>query len=261
MIDIHHHCLPGVDDGPREWDEAVAMCRAAAGEGIETILATPHVMRGLWQPVALSKLRTLLEDLQSRVGDHPRLLSGSEYFFGHDVADLLEAGDAILPLAGSRYVLVELVANNIPPLIEQPLYRMQLGGWVPVLAHPERNIVFQSHPEALESLVHLGARTQITAGSLTGDFGDAAQKAAEEFLRRRLVHFVATDAHNMGKRAPLMARAKAALGELVDAGTVDALLQQNPLAVVENRPLPWEPEPLSVARDGLFTRLRSFFTT
>ena len=259
MIDLHHHCLPDVDDGPREWDEAVAMCRLSADEGITTIVATPHVLRGRWKAFSIPELEARIAELRTRVGESPRLLLGSEYFFAHDVVEVLNARNAIVPLAGSRYVLVELAANSVPPLIEQPLYRMQLEGWVPVLAHPERNLVFQSKPDMLAELLEHGVKTQVTAGSLTGEFGPQARQAAETFLRRNLVHFMATDAHNMSKRAPRVREARAVLEELAGRDVVEALTVHNPLAVVENQPIPYDPEPVGGPEGGFFTRLRSFF--
>src|SRR6188474_1554130 len=177
MIDLHHHCLPGVDDGPRELTEAVEMCAAAAEEGIETIVATPHVLRGRWPAFSRRELESRLTELQERVGETPRLLLGSEYFFSHDMAEVLNAGTAVLPLAAGRYVLLELPANSVPPLFNQPLYRAQLDGWLPILAHPERNTVFQSSPEMLAALIEHGLRVQITATSLTGAFGAQARHA------------------------------------------------------------------------------------
>src|SRR3954453_9174529 len=99
MIDLHHHCLPGVDDGPRTAEEAVDLCRMSADEGIETIVATPHVLRGRWKNTSRPQLETTLADLRARIGDTPRLLLGSEYFFAHDVAEVMRAGNAIIPLA------------------------------------------------------------------------------------------------------------------------------------------------------------------
>lgn len=259
MIDIHHHCLPDVDDGPREWEEAVAMCRMAADEGIETIVATPHVLRGRWRTAPIAELEARINTLRDKVGPAPRLLLGSEYFFAHDVAEVLLAGNAIIPLAGSRYVLIELASNNVPPLLDQPLYRMQLEGWIPIIAHPERNIVLQSKPEVLASLIEIGARMQITAGSLTGDFGSAAQKAAEAWIAGGLVHFVATDAHNTGKRPPKVRAAITALKAIAGDTVADALIRRNPAAVIENRALEYEPEPVLPATHGFFTRLRAFF--
>jgi len=259
MIDIHHHILPGVDDGPQELDEAVEMCRMAAAEGIETIIATPHVLRGRWPVFSPLELAAKLDRLREAVGDSPRLLLGSEYFFAHDMADILRTGTSIVPLAGSRYVLLELAANNVPPMLEQPLYRAQLDGWVPVIAHPERNLVFQQKPELLAYLIGHGARVQLTASSLLGAFGAEAQTAARLFLECGMVHFVATDAHNTAKRPPLVREALAALRELAGDEVTEALTHENPLAVVENRGLPWEAEPQEEAPAGLFTRLRSFF--
>lgn len=259
MIDIHHHCLPDVDDGPGDWDEAVALCRLAADEGIETIVATPHVLRGRWPSFERAELESRLQELQRRVGATPRLLLGSEYFFAHDMPEVLRAGTAIVPLADSRYVLVELAANNVPPMIEQPLYRIQLDGWIPILAHPERNIVLQSRTELLIELINHGARMQITAGSLTGEFGPEARRASEAWLRLGLVHFVATDAHNTTRRPPRARAGIAALREIVSEDVADALTRRNPLAVVENRALDYDPEPVAPASGGLLTRLRGFF--
>jgi protein-tyrosine phosphatase len=259
MIDIHHHCLPGVDDGPREWDEAVEMCRMAADEGIETIVATPHVLRGRWRSWPPRELAARLADLQNRI-TAPRLLLGSEYFFAHDMVEVLATGKAIVPLAGSRYVLIELAANSVPPLIDQPIYRAQLEGWTPILAHPERNIVLQQRPELVTELIGHGVKMQLTSGSLLGDFGPEARRASETFLDRGMVHFIGTDAHNIGKRPP---RARAAI-DLVSRRygreIATALTIENPRAVIENQALPFDPDPLPEREHGFLTRLRTFFT-
>ena len=259
MIDIHHHCLPGIDDGPRELTEAVEMCAAAAAEGIETIVATPHVLRGRWPAFSRRELESRMAELQAEVGERPRLLLGSEYFFSHDMAEILREGTAIFPLAAGRYVLLELPANSVPPMFNQPLYRAQLEGWLPILAHPERNTVFQASPEMLAALIEHGLRVQITATSLTGAFGPQARHAAETFLRAGLVHFVATDAHNKDKRPPRVKEVLEALRSLVGDAAARALTVENPRAVIENRSLPYDPEPKEIASPGLFTRLKSFF--
>ena len=230
----------------------------SAEEGIETIVVTPHVLRGRWRVFSPRELEGKLATLREAVGATPRLLLGSEYYFAHDMADVLASGTSIVPLAGSRYVLMELAANSVPPMLEQPLYRAQLGGWVPIIAHPERNLVFQSEPDLLARLIGHGARVQLTASSLTGAFGEQAREAARSFLRRRLVHFVATDAHNTAKRPPHIREAVAALREIAGDAVTDALTHANPLAVVENRGLPFEPEPGESQSGGFFTRLRSF---
>jgi len=233
----------------------------AADEGIETIVATPHVLRGRWRTAPPAELEARLDELRSRVGDTPRLLLGSEYFFAHDIADTLNAGHSIVPLAGGRYVLVELAANAVPPLIEQPFYRAQLDGWSIILAHPERNQVLQSKSDLLVSLIRLGVKVQVTAGSITGAFGREAQRAAIDWLRRGYVHFVATDAHSVSKRPPLAREARERVAELCGETVAEALFTDNPLCVINDVSLAWEPEvPYSTAAPGILARIRGLFS-
>lgn len=259
MIDIHHHVLPGVDDGPREWDEAAEMCRMAADEGIETIVATPHVLRGRWRTWSPAELRALLEELRQRV-TAPRIHLGSEYFFAHDMVDVLASGKSIVPLADGKYVLFELAANAVPPMLEQPLYRAQLEGWTPILAHPERNLVLQSRPDLIADLIGHGCKMQLTAGSLFGEFGPEAKRASEQFLDRGMIHFLATDAHDTSKRPPRMRATVNLITQRYGADLASALTVENPRAVLENRALPYDPDPLPEPRHGFLTRVRAFFT-
>jgi len=258
VIDIHHHCLPGVDDGPRDLEEAVDLCRLAAGDGIETIVATPHVLRGRWQNTSRAALEEKLAELRDAIGASPRLILGSEYFFAHDMNEALENG-TIVPLAGSRYVLVELASHAVPPLLEQPLYHARLGGWTTVIAHPERNLVFQSKPDLLASLVASGTKTQITAGSLLGDFGPDARQCAWEWIEREMVHFVASDSHNTTKRPPRMREAAAAIREFIGGDIADSLTHRNPAAVVEHRGLEYDPEPKPAPKRGVLDKLARFW--
>lgn len=262
MIDIHHHCLPGVDDGPSTMAESVDLCRMAADEGIETIVATPHVLRGRWKNTSRAQLAKILDDLRAAVGERPRIVLGSEYFFGHDMDEMLRT-ETILPLAGGRYVLVEFSSHTVPPLVRDPLYRVQLNGWVPIIAHPERNIVFQSKPEFLASLIRIGVKTQVTTGSVTGEFGPEAQAAAVEWLHRGWVHVMATDAHNVTKRQPRFRAARARVAELVGEEIAQSLFVDNPKSIVESRGLVYDPDlpdPSGTESGGLFGRLRKLFT-
>jgi protein-tyrosine phosphatase len=259
VIDLHHHCLPGIDDGPRTWAEAVELCAIAAEEGIETIVATPHVLRGRWRRVSREELQATLEELRARTDDTPRLLLGSEYYFAHDINEQLAEGKSIVPLGPSRAILIELASHAVPPMLEQPLHRAQLDGWTILLAHPERNAVFQSKPELLAALVRLGVRTQVTAASFTGVFGGDAQRAAEAFLRNGLVHVVATDAHSAGKRPPRIREARARVAEMAGERAAEALFVDNPRAILMDETLAWEPEvPYSVSPGGVFARLKRF---
>jgi len=259
LIDIHHHCLPGVDDGPRDWAEAVDLCAMARDAGIETIVATPHVLRGRWQNTSRPKLEGLAETLREKTGNNPRILLGSEYFFAHDMPEVLRTNGGIIPLAGSRYVLVEFAAHAIPPMVEQPFYHAQLEGWTPIIAHPERNSVFQSKPELLRRLIELGARTQVTCDSVTGGFGPEAEKASLEWITSGLVHIMSTDAHNTGRRPPRAREAIERVQQVAGARVAEYLTRSNPAAVIEGRGLVWEPEPQVARSGGFLKRVRELF--
>ncbi len=260
MIDIHHHCLPGVDDGPRTMSEAVDLCRMSAEEGIEIIVATPHVLRGRWKNTSRAQLEAILQQLQSQIGDALRLLLGSEYFFAHDIAEVMRGGGAIIPLAGSRYILVEFASHAVPPMILQPLHAVQLEGWTPIIAHPERNTVLQSKPDLVAAMVRAGVKMQVTTGSLTGEFGEEAQAAATRWLRARYVHFMATDTHNAAKRPPRFRAARARVADLCGETVAQALFVDNPRAVIEGHGLPYDPDiPERVEKDGVMARIRGFF--
>ena len=261
LIDIHHHCIPGVDDGPRTLEEAAELCQMAREDGVTTVIATPHVLRGEWQNGSRALLERQLSLLRQRVGPEPRLFLGSEYFFDYEMNEILQSGSGIIPLAGSRYFLVEFAASAIPPLVEQPFYRAQLDGWIPVIAHPERNVVFQSRPELLAALVARGAKAQVTAASISGDFGPAAKRASLRWIRSGLIHFVATDAHNPKRRPPRMSAARAIVTGQMGPEFAELLFERNPQALFDGSPLAWDPELEPSATDrppGFLGRLRRF---
>jgi protein-tyrosine phosphatase len=261
MIDLHHHCLPGVDDGPGSMAEAVDLCKMAADEGIDTIVATPHVLRGRWRSGTRAEYASILDELRSKAGTPRRILLGSEYFFGHDMDEMLR-NESILPLAGSRYVLVEFASHAIPPLVREPLYRAQLEGWTPLIAHPERNLVFRSNPEILASLLRIGVKTQVTTGSMTGDFGKEAEAASIDWLQRGWIHVMATDAHNTIKRPPRFQAARRRVVELAGEEIAQALFSENPKSIVENRGLVYDPDIPDVTgtkSKPLFARIRKLF--
>ncbi|HUO85396.1 MAG TPA: CpsB/CapC family capsule biosynthesis tyrosine phosphatase [Thermoanaerobaculia bacterium] len=255
MIDIHHHCLPGVDDGPSDWDEAVAQCRLAASEGIDTIIATPHVLRGPWRNDSRRELQKLTLELNRRLetsGPRPRIILGSEYYFAHDILEVLESEEGIVPLAGSRWVLVEFASTSVPPRIPEVFYEMRIRGWNPVIAHPERNFVFQQKMSLLHELIEQGARLQLTLSSLTGAFGTAARRAAFGMMDHQMVHFLATDAHDLRRRPPSTGPGRELVTERWGAERWQRLTVDNPSAIVEQRPLPYEPEPVQPAQTGGF---------
>jgi protein-tyrosine phosphatase len=211
MIDIHFHCLPGVDDGPTTWNEAVDLCRAAVTDGITEIVATPHVLRGSWLNEDKAHLQRLTAELNQRLNGMPSVGLGCEFYYSADLIDLWEAPDhgPLIGLNSGSCLLIEFPAHTVPRSAESVVHELVLLGVTPVIAHPERNAVFASEPARLARLIDQGVLTQVTAGSITGDFGRKAYSAVETLYRQGLVHAVASDSHSTTKRPPLMSAARA----------------------------------------------------
>jgi protein-tyrosine phosphatase len=212
------------------------LCRAAAADGVTVIVATPHVLRDRWANEDAAVRDELIVKLNHLLGGRPSVLPGCEYWFSSDALELWERGKAG-PLTGlnrSSYLLVEFPATRIPEQAESVLYELILLGVKPVIAHPERNLVFAERPERLERFVELGALTQVTASSLTGGFGRAAYAAADEFVRRGLVHVVASDAHSVEQRPPAMAAARQEVKQRWGSEIEQILFETMPNAIVNN---------------------------
>lgn len=234
MIDVHFHCLPGIDDGPHTWDEAVELCRAAFDQGIETIVATPHVMRYPWLNEDSNYRAFLVGELNTRLAGSPQVLVGCEYAFSGDVLELLDKA-IVVGLNLSRHVLMEFNGPELPRDLNSIVYELTLVGYVPLIAHPERHPIFAAGNGDLQRLVELGALSQITAGSLLGDFGRTAQKAAFRMLDADLGHVVASDAHNLRRRPPRLAAAFEKLRSVYGVRAAENLVQINPRGLIAAR--------------------------
>jgi protein-tyrosine phosphatase len=228
MIDLHAHILPGLDDGAKNMDEALEMCRMAQADGIHTIVATPHYRIGLYEN-SQANILPALEGLQQalhREGISIRLLPGVDIFIHPEVIPFLEQNPLLL--IGGRYALMELPNQSIPPHLPDFFFKMRLKGYIPIITHPERNGVVQGNPEILEELVKGGALLQATAMSLTGEFGVSARETATRLIRSGLVQSIATDAHSPHRRPPVLSKARRILEEMIRPDQASVVMDQIP---------------------------------
>jgi protein-tyrosine phosphatase len=239
MIDLHAHILHGIDDGPETLEEAVEMCRLAAEDGIETIIVTPHQRHGFWPNTDRKALEALFEELRAAAGGKPELALGAEIRVDsellHDV-DIFPGG-SLLPLAGSKYLLLEFASVPIGPDPRPMLHELMVAGWRPILAHPERIPWLVDQPTLLGELVERGVLLQLTAGSITGELGRGPQACCSFLLEEDLVQFVASDAHDALIRPPRLSEAFRAIAEGWGEAKATELTEENPRAVLENRRL------------------------
>jgi protein-tyrosine phosphatase len=240
MIDLHSHVVPAVDDGAASMTEAIKMLRMAESDGIETIVATPHVFSSHDLEKDPELIFRKVEIFLKEVGQSNlkiRVLPGAEVFFTTNLLQYFKEYQCLLTLNASDYFLLEFPFDFIFPGIKEFIYRVLMEGWIPIIAHAERNQLIQRKPEILYEMVKLGVLAQINAGSLKGDFGEVVQATAFQLLHYNLVHVIASDAHSPKFRVP---RLSFVPDLLRDAGVEEPelLIQEIPRAIIDNRGIP-----------------------
>jgi protein-tyrosine phosphatase len=242
MIDIHCHILAEVDDGAKSWDVAQEMCRIAVADGIEHIVATPHANERYHYD--RHYLAGLVHYLRRQVGSAPKLSLGCDFHFSYDnLQDALDAPSRYT-IEGSNYLLVELSNYSVPVQLDECFTRLRERGVTAVITHPERNPILQRTPERILQWVDLGCAVQVTASALTGAWGDGVRSSAKWLLEHDAVHVLASDAHDSVYRTPVLSAGRTVAAELCGQDIARALVDDNPLAIISGKPLPYFPEPV-----------------
>ena len=255
LWDTHTHILPSLDDGAASLADAVEMATAAAQRGVTGIVATPHSL-----PVAeaggppllvqrIEELRTALAERSIPVAIAP----GMEVRLQRDTGEMLSQG-AVVPLNGSRNVLIEFNYTEWAPYSTSALFDIEVAGFQPILAHVERIIPLQKHPDRVVDYVNRGYSAQITAVSLLGSFGTTAKHTAEQLLAEGVVHVVASDMHATdGHRGPWPSETCQVLERQVGEEAAHLLVHVNTQRLVDGLPpLPIVPRPQQRHRFFMF---------
>lgn len=240
MIDIHCHPLPGVDDGARTFEIAVNMLRVAAADGVTDLVATPHCNYSYKFDPNVN--RQLVAQLQAAVGESPRLLMGCDFHLSYDNIQQCAENSKNFTINQSSYLLVELPDQFIPDQISRVYYDIQVAGIIPIITHPERNLLLQRRPEMIQHWVAHGCLVQVTAQSYTGGFGSRTRKFSERLLDAGMVHFFASDAHDVERRPPILSRCYRKVAQAKGEEIAELLLVKNPEAVINGEPLPPQPD-------------------
>ncbi len=260
LIDIHCHILPDADDGAVDMEESLAMAEKAAADGIRIIVATPHTLNGRYLNPS-DKVMAQVHDLQSLLAEtrsEIHIVPGAEIHFCLDLKERIVSRDALTLNDTGKYLLVEFPFQTLPPGYREELFRLKLEGITPVIAHPERNSVFQIYPEMLEELIAAGCLLQITAMSVTGGFGEETMECAARMLKSRLAHIIATDAHSAGNRSPILSHAVAVatriMGNFTDA---ERMVTRTPEAVLAGKSveIPELPRAVQQKKSGFLKKI------
>ena len=202
MIDIHSHIIYDIDDGAQSLEESVILCRQAADNGFNGIVATPHFVdyRNIEDFVLErdSKLSLLRERLvEEQIGI--TLYAGAELFLSRGI---FSAGDLDeLTINNSRYMLCEFPLDRFNvedglDEIDELIYR----GYTPIVAHPERYFEVRRDFRIIELLLERGVIFQVNADSLAGNLDGTAQKIAVSLVKNGAARFIASDAHDIRRR-------------------------------------------------------------
>jgi len=240
LIDLHCHILPGADDGPSDETESVAMAEMAVADGIHTIVATPHSHNGIYIYSRLQVLHRVmkLQAVFERSGISLALCAGADVQLHAGLADRLFTDEVMTLNNGKKYLLVEFPHQRLTEEFHNELFRIIVKGVVPVITHPERHAALQERPEVLARLVQMGCLVQVTAMSITGDFGQQAMECAHGLLKRRLVHVIATDAHSAESRPPVLSEAvEVAARILEDDNEAWDMVTQRPKKILKGEPV------------------------
>lgn len=260
MIDIHHHLLYGVDDGSRDLETSIQMVEMAAADGITHIVCTPHAVdRYPYQPEMNAEH---LATLKERTGGKVKLGLGCDFHLSFDNIEDSLANPHKYTLNGLNYLLVEFPDTSISPKMTDTFYELMVAGMRPIITHPERNLTLQHAPERMNEWLEVGCLVQVTANSLTGRFGKRAQQMGLQLIEQGRVHFLATDAHDLKSRPPIMSAAYKVVEGRFGRDMAERLCVTNPLAAFEGRPIPEAPLPdwdrqaaQEPKRPGLLSRL------
>jgi protein-tyrosine phosphatase len=235
LIDIHSHVLHGLDDGPGTFEDSLAMIRMAAAHGTTALVATPHASPAY--RFAPETVADRIAQLSAACGGALELYSGCDFHLSYDnIQNALEYPHKYT-INQKNYLLVEfsdlLIFKNTPEIFSL----LAGAGMISVVTHPERNGLLRQRVEDIAAWVASGACVQVTAQSLTGEFGRRAQEFCRLLLDRSLVHFAASDGHDCERRPPRLDQARAWLTEHYGEAVSETLCVTNPRAALNGTPL------------------------
>jgi len=172
------------------------------------------------------------------------ILPGADVHFSPNLPQLCEDGQIVTVNDGGRYLMVEFDFMALPFHGEEVLFQLIARGIIPVITHPERNLEIARAPKRYYRMIKMGCLGQVTAMSLTGEFGPAIKRAAERLLTHRLIHFIASDTHSIDERPPLLCPAVREAEKMVGRAEAQRMVTEYPRALLEGRK-PDVPEPRS----------------
>jgi len=236
MIDIHNHIIYGIDDGPQNIEESVAILKKATELGIEGIIATPHFRKGLFN-YSNELMMKNYNKLVKRLGEESldiQLYLGHEAYLDSNLLEEIKIGNC-LTLARSQYILVELPSLDNFYYIKKMLFDLANLDFIPIIAHCERLVHHKLNYSQLLELKAMGCFLQVNATFLLGKF---KKYYLRQWILKQLslgkISFVASDSHNLKNRQNNLLEAKKLLTRSMPKERIDIIFNKNPKRIISN---------------------------
>ena len=251
MIDIHSHVLYGMDDGSPDIEVSLEMLRMAGRHGTTDIVASPHAnLEYRFDPELIAERKAALEE---RNDSGVKVHLGCDFHLQYEnIADALR-NSRKYTIANGPYILVEFSDLLILKTTSQIFGDLISAGMIPVITHPERNMLLQMRIQELAEWVEMGCSIQVTGQSLEGVFGSKARAFSEKLMDEGMVHFIASDAHDLRRRPPVMDSAFKLVEKKWGEETAKYLFVSNPGAVLKGEKLVGSSKPRKKGFFSLFS--------
>lgn len=236
FYDIHTHVLPYLDEGASGMDQTLKMLEIAKKDGIVGIVATPHIMDGIYDN-SIESIKSSIESVKDR-SNGLSLYIGAELRVSNKIIEKIKARK--VPLINQKtYLLLEFPAYSLPPLsvMENIFKELRSLGITPIIGHPERNISFLRNINLMKEFLKAGCVFQITAMSITNEFTSKIQKAVMNMIKKRYVHVVASDAHDTKRRPPILSQAYELIRKSFNEDMANILFIENPYNIINGLPI------------------------
>ena len=232
LYDIHCHILPGVDDGAKNMDIALAIIEKEIEAGVETIILTPHFRKEMFEPDMEDIWNAYDELLYETRYKNIRLYLGCEFHANMEMVETLD-NDLRPTLADSRYVLTEFAHNSTRAFMKERADALLMSGYRPIIAHIERYRATRKDFDLIEDLIEMGCEVQVNADAIIGRDGLGAQRFCKKLMQEDMLHYVGSDTHNLRGRAPHLGECCEYLKKHMGRLYTSRIMRDNPSKIVE----------------------------
>lgn len=234
FFDMHCHLLHGVDDGPKQMEEALTLLRQEYTDGVRTIYLTPHYRKNMFECPA-DTVKANFEALQAKALEELpdlKLRLGCEIRVGMDTVEQIKSGQCTT-MGGTEFVLLEFPEAAEKKYILERCHAVMNRGFAPIIAHAERCASIRKDMELLQQLVDMGIYIQMSAGAILGEDGFFWKQFCKKAMQRDLLHFVGSDAHGLKDRKVNIGKCAAYMEKIMGTDYRDQIMCINPMEIVE----------------------------